>query len=463
MDTSEQGLVDLLSDVIESSSILRSNQVAALDPGFDEGNTGAAVAVRPKNVKQVSAVLKACNDNGVSVVTHGGRTGLAGAAVSHPGQLIMLTDRLEGGIEIDPLDRVAVVSTAVTQQALQEAAAEHGLSIGIDTASRGSATIGGMISTNAGGMEAFRYGMTRQRLLGIEAALADGTIISDLTRVSKANEGYDLKQLLCGAEGTLGVITRAVLKLENAEPKSNTTLLAVPGAAAALRLMRAVQEKGGLLLCELMWRPYAACVARETGLTQVLSFCDDAPAYLVIESSLGDDELLSVFEPFFESGDVIDAVMAQSKRESADIWRIREDSQATMRVLSNPLLYDVSVPLGKLDEYVQTVQQKLTAMGGEIEFHCLAHLGDGNLHLNIARKRRWTDEEADSISKTIEQGIKDMGGAVSAEHGIGTHKLKTLARNAPIGNLMVMHAIKTALDPKGTLNPGKVLPQLNTA
>ena len=154
-----------------------------------------------------------------------------------------------------------------------------------------------MISTNAGGMEAFRHGMMRQRLLGIEAVLADGSVISDLTRVPKANEGYDLKQLFCGAEGTLGVVTRAVIKLESAEPESNTTLLAVPGAASALRVMRAVQQRGGLLLCEMMWHDYAARVAEATDLTNVLSFCPNAPAYLVVESALDEDTLLALLEP----------------------------------------------------------------------------------------------------------------------------------------------------------------------
>jgi len=173
--SSEQELVDILRRVISDDAILRSNQVVALDPGWDAGNTGAGVAVRPKTTEEVSAVLKACDDNRIPVITHGGRTGLAGGAVSTPGQIILLTDRLSGSIDIDPLERIAVVSSAVTQQALQEAAARHNLSLGIDTASRGSATIGGMISTNAGGMEAFRHGMMRQRLLGIEVVLADGS------------------------------------------------------------------------------------------------------------------------------------------------------------------------------------------------------------------------------------------------------------------------------------------------
>ena len=454
---SEQDLVDMLSSVISDEAILRSNQVVALDPGWDPGNTGAGVAVRPQNTEQVSAVLKACNDRGIAVVTHGGRTGLAGGAISTPGQIIMLTDRLQGGIDIDPVERVALVSSAVTQQALQEAAAEHNLSLGIDTASRGSATIGGMISTNAGGMEAFRHGMMRQRLLGIEAVLADGSVISDLTRVPKANEGYDLKQLFCGAEGTLGVVTRAVIKLESAEPESNTTLLAVPGAASALRVMRAVQQRGGLLLCEMMWHDYAAKVAEATDLTNVLSFCPNAPAYLVVESALDEDTLLALLEPFFDSEDVIDAVMAKSKSESANIWRIREDSQAAYQQLKNPALFDISVPLGQLDAYMKGLQESLDNMTGDIQLQALAHLGDGNLHLSMGREQPWSTDEQQTLSMAVEQGVKEMGGAVSAEHGIGLSKLDIFGRNTNTANLKAMAAIKSALDPNGVLNPGKVL------
>lgn len=454
---SEQELVDLLRQVIDDDAILRSNQVVALDPGWEARNTGAGVAVRPQTTNAVSAVLKTCNSQHIPVVTHGGRTGLAGGAISTPGQIIMLTDRLLGGIEIDPIEQVAVVSSAVTQQELQEAAAEHNLSLGIDTASRGSATIGGMISTNAGGMEAFRHGMMRQRLLGIEAVLADGSVISDLTRVPKANEGYDLKQLFCGAEGTLGVVTRAVIKLEAAEPESNTTLLAVPDAASALRVMRAVQQAGGLLLCELMWRTYATKVAEATDLSNVLSFCSDASAYLVVESSLEEDPLLALLEPFFNSGDVIDAVMAKSKSESADIWRIREDSQAAYRQLKNPALFDISIPLTQLDAYMKGLQQNLHQMQGDIELQALAHLGDGNLHLSMGRDEPWTEGEREALGKAVELGVKQMGGAVSAEHGIGMDKLDIFGRNATTANVKAMAAIKAALDPNGILNPGKVL------
>lgn len=458
MQNTQSDVSELLSSVVRAETILRSNQVAVLDPGSDERNLAAGVAVRPGNASEVSTVLSMCNDRRIPVVTHGGRTGLAGAAISHPGELIMLTDRLEGGVEVDADEKVAVVSASATQLEVQEAAAAHGLSLGIDTASRGSATIGGMISTNAGGMEAFRFGMTRQRLLGIEAVLADGTIISDLTRVPKANEGYDLKQFFCGAEGTLGVVTKAVLKLVEAAPESKTALLAVPSAASALRCMRALEAAGGLLLCEMMWHDYAAASARNTDHAHVLAFCPDAPAYLVVEAALDEDRLLETLEPFFESDDILDAVLAKSKKETDEIWRIREDSQAAMRDLQNALWFDVSIPLSKLDSYVSGLQSRLDGISSDVQLHLLAHLGDGNLHANVGRSEAWSDAEKDAVKLAIEHGVKEMGGAVSAEHGIGVYKLQTFRRNVPDGNLVAMRAIKAALDPNGILNPGKVLP-----
>ena len=221
--------------------------------------------------------------------------------------------------------------------------------------------------------------------------------------------------------------------------------------------MRAVQQSGGLLLCELMWHEYATRVAAATDLTNVLSFCPDAPAYLVVECSIDEDALLAVLEPFFESEDILDAVMAKSKTESANIWRIREDSQAAYQQLKNPALFDISVPLGKLDAYMQGLQQNLDNMPGDIQLQALAHLGDGNLHLSMGREQPWSNDERETLGMAVEQGVKEMGGAVSAEHGIGLSKLDIFGRNTEAANLKAMAAIKSALDPNGVLNPGKVL------
>ncbi|MGD1926971.1 MAG: FAD-binding oxidoreductase, partial [Paracoccaceae bacterium] len=188
------------------------------------------------------------------------------------------------------------------------------------------------------------------------------------------------------------------------------------------------------------------------------AFCPDAPAYLIIESTLQEDELLGVLAPFFESDDILDAVLAKSDKEAGEIWRLREDSQAAARTIKNPLWYDVSIPLSRLDTYVTGFEDRLDAIAPDARHHVIAHLGDGNLHISVGRAVPWSTDEKDHVSRAVEHGVKAMGGAVSAEHGIGTFKLDTFARNTTPGNLAAMRAIKAALDPNGILNPGKVIP-----
>ncbi len=453
LDTS---FLDDLTAITGAEHLKRANQVAMLDPGVDEDNFAAGLAVRPGSAGEVSAVLALCDRAGVAVVSHGGRTGLARGAVSEPGQIVLMTDRLDQ-IEIDPLERVALVGAGVTLQALQEACTEHGLSPGIDLAARGSATIGGMVSTNAGGMEAFRYGMMRQRLLGMEAVLADGTVLADLARVPKNNEGYDLRQLFCGAEGTLGVVTRVTMRLERADPPSRTVLIGAADATAALRVMRGLQDTGGLLLAEIMWADYAHLVARCCGLSGVLTFCD-APVYAIYAVSGDEDAAIEALAPFMEDGTVMDAVLAQSERETADIWRIREDSFAANRELTNPLWFDVSLPLSQIDGYIDRLRERLTGIEPKLALYAIGHLADGNLHLTVARAAPFDDAVKTRVSMAVEQGVKALGGSVSAEHGIGLAKLATLARSAQADKLDVMRRLKASLDPHGILNPGKVIP-----
>ncbi|MEM7505927.1 MAG: FAD-binding oxidoreductase [Pseudomonadota bacterium] len=448
----------LLSDLetaLGSDAVRGAAQVALLDPGAEQGNLAAGLAVRPATADDVAQILRLCAAAGVGVVAQGGRTGLSGAALTSPGQIILLSDRLGGGVEIDPLDRTALVGAGVTLEALQEAAALHGLSSGIDLAARGTATVGGMIATNAGGMEAFRFGMMRQRLLGLEGVLADGTVVSDLTRVAKANEGYDLKQLFCGSEGTLGIVTRAVLRLEQRDPPGQTALLAVRSAADAVEVMRDVQNRGALLLAEIMWRAYAHAAAEALGLARVIGFCD-APVYLVLSLAGGSDEAVEAFAPAMEAGLIHDAILAQNDREAADIWRIREDSFAAERGIAHRLWFDISVPLSGLDAYVSGLEARLAGIDPHLQVFILGHLGDGNLHLTIARDAPLDAPGKLAVERAVEAGLRDAGGAISAEHGIGTEKRASLARCLPPGKLHAMRLLKQALDPKGILNPGKI-------
>ena len=446
-----------LIDALGASNVRGANEIAMMDTGSCPGNLGADLAVRPMCAEDIAQILQLCNAAGVPVVPHGGRTGLAGATTSQLGQVILLSDRLTGPIEIDPIERVAIVHAGTTLQALQDASAEHGLSPGIDIAARGTATIGGMIGTNAGGMEAFRYGMMRQRILGIEGVLANGTVVTDLSRVTKANEGYDLKQLFCGSEGTLGIVSRAALRLEKLESQRQTVMLGLANAREAIHVMRALQDRGTLLLVEIMWNSYAHEVAGAVGLERLLEFCD-APVYLITELAEDVDGVMQALEPHMESGLVMDALLAQNERERDDIWRIREDSFAAQRGIEHPLWYDISVPLSGLDTYVDGLQANLKKMDPEIRLYTLGHLADGNLHLTIARPAGFSSQEITDISIAVERGLKETGGAISAEHGIGTVKLHALKRCVDPGNLVAMRMLKTALDPNGILNPGKVIP-----
>ncbi len=448
--------LDDLIGIVGATHVRRDNELALMDPGVDPQNLEAGLAVRPGSTDEVSQILALCNQTGVPVVAQGGRTGLSRSATTAPGQLILMTDRFDR-MEIDVDDRVAEVGAGVTLQALQEAAAVHNLSPGIDIAARGSARIGGMISTNAGGMEAFRFGMMRHRVLGIEAVLADGSVLSDLARVTKNNEGYHLGELFCGAEGTLGVVTRATIRLERADPLATTMILAADSAAAARGAMRALEATGGLLRAEIMWRDYAQVCARECELTHVLAFCD-APVYAIYDVSGGQDAVIEAIAPMLEDGTVSDAVIAQSDREAADIWRIREDSFAANRAIAHPLWFDISLPLSKLDAYVHGLGPRVREIRSEVEVHAIGHLADGNLHLTVGSADPWTPQEKDTVAIAVEAGVKAAGGSVSAEHGIGRTKLATLARNASPEKLAVMRRMKAALDLNGIMNPGKVIP-----
>lgn len=452
----DASFLDELAAIVGHDHLRRENQVAMMDPGIDPDNLAAGLAIRPGSARDVAGVLSLCDRAGVAVVTHGGRTGLARAAVSAPGQVVLLTERFTD-LEIDPVERVALVGAGVTLQTLQEACAAHGLSPGIDLASRGSATIGGMVSTNAGGMEAFRHGMMRQRLLGLEGVLADGAILSDLARVPKNNEGYDLRQLFCGAEGTLGVVTRVTMRLERADPPAQTVIVGCETADAALRIMRTLQEAGNLLLAEIMWRRYAEMVAEGTGLTGVLSFCE-APVYAIYSVAGEEDTLVEALGPLFEDGTIMDAVLAQSEREAADIWRIREDSFASVRQIPHPLWFDVSLPLSRLDDYVDRLEATVQALDPDFSFQAIAHLADGNLHLTVGSDAPFAEATAETITLAVEDGVKDAGGSISAEHGIGLAKLASLGRNALPDKIAVMRRMKAALDPNGIMNPGKVIP-----
>lgn len=434
--------------------------VEALDPGFHPDNLAAGIAALPGSTLEVRAIVELCTAHKVPIVPHGGRTGLAGAGASLPGQLIVDLKALNKIVELDADTGTICVQAGATLYEVQAACAAHGLTPGIDLAARGSATIGGMIATNAGGMEAFRCGVMRDRVLGLEAVLPDGRLLSDMTRVSKANEGLDIKQLLVGSEGRLGIVTAAVLKLEALPGATSTALVSFESAAAAVEAFHLVQAQGGLLRAEIMWRAYADTVARDVGLDDLVASFPGPVLVLLEHCGKTQQEAQTIQQealvPLMESGVAAHAIIAQNDRQAADFWRIREESWAVERQWPGGLWYDVSVPLNALDQYVSELKQDLEAVAADIHFSCMGHLGDGNLHITVSAARGNRPDKA-LVDVAVYSNLKAIGGSFSAEHGIGLEKMEALATFGDPVKLAMARAIKQALDPDNLMNPGKVL------
>ncbi len=453
-----------LVGIVGEQHVLDKAAVAALEPGYHPDNLAAGLAVLPGNTAEVSKIISLCQREGIGMVPQGGRTGLSGGAVCAPDQLLVGLSRMSRVEKLDPLAAIAVVEAGATLQSVEDAVRQHRLTTGIDLAARGSATIGGMISTNAGGMEAFRNGSMRNRVIGLEVVLASGEVFNDMTEVTKCNEGYDIKQLFCGAEGTLGIVTRAVLRLEPESLAPMTLLLACADAASAFGIMRTCQRAADLdlLHAEIMWRSAAERIAREIGLRKVLSFCR-AEVYVILEvacrsRAIGvDDALHDVFEDPALDGAILDALFAKNERERRDIWSIRENSAAVDANSPNHLWFDVSVPLTRLDDYVGSVERKIAGFDPSIGVYVLGHLGDGNLHYSIGSGETLTDAVQQSITDAVYEDLKQIGGSFSAEHGIGVEKRSSLQKYASPEKRQLMLEMKRAFDPKGVMNPGKVV------
>lgn len=441
-------------------SVRQADAVAALDAGFYPENLGAGVMALPGSTSEVRAIVDLCRAHKVTMVPHGGRTGLAGAGASVPGQLIVDVRQMNKIEDLDPGTATISVQAGVTLQEVQEACAVHGLTPGIDIAARGSATIGGMISTNAGGMEAFRCGVMRHRVLGLEAVLPGGDVLSDMTRVSKVNEGLDIKHMLIGAEGRLGIVTRAVLKLDALPRAMSTALVSFESAAAAVDAFHRLKAGGGLLRAEIMWRTYAETVAQDVGLEDLIaSFAgrllvlfEHGAATQQDARTAQQDGLLALME----SGAAVHAIVAQNDRQAADFWRIREESWAVERRWPGGYWYDVSVPLNALDQYVAELQGCLQRLAADVNFSCMGHLGDGNLHITVSAPNGNQPDKA-PVDAAICSQLKSMGGSFSAEHGVGLEKMKALSAYGDPAKLAMARLIKQAIDPDNLMNPGKVL------
>ena len=452
-------IFDDLHTIGENLCILREDRLALRHPGEHRDNYGCGVLAAPSSTGEAAAIVRWCMAKGIAIVPQGGRTGLAGGAVSGPGDLILSSERLNAIEGIDAQSQTAVVGGGVTLEALQAAAREVGLTPGIDLASRGSATIGGMVSTNAGGILAFRNGVMRHQVLGIEAVLPDGSVFSDLTEVVKTSAGPDMKHLLVGAEGAFGFITRVALRLEAIRPHRATALIGLASARGALDVVGRLQTRAAIRLegAELMWRRFFTDSAATHGFDT--GWSGDAEAVLLVEVSAAsaetaEAELGAVLEEAWEPAAIAGGILARSLSEARRFWDLREASDFIYRLHPETPSFDVSLPPRALDTYVAAMRRRLAALG--LEAYVYGHIADGNLHLSVIGDGATRAAMRLPIENAVYSGIADLAGSFSAEHGVGREKQDAYLSFGNAGRRQLALTVKRALDPKGLFNPGKV-------
>ena len=429
----------------------------------------AAAILRPKDTSELSAIMKLCHAARQPVVPAGGLTGLVHGTDAGPQEFLVSFERMNQIEVIDPVQRILTAQAGVRTEQAQDAAREAGLLFAIDLGARGSSTIGGNISTNAGGNQVLRYGMTRQHVLGLEAVLADGTVLSSMSPLIKNNTGYDLKHLFIGSEGTLGMVTRAVFRLHPLPTGEATALVALKNLPSTARFLRHMEDRlcGSLTAFEVMWRSFYNVIAIQ-GERHKAPLSGEFDYYVLLEAHGGyaerdQDEFSDAIGAALTEGLIEDAVIASSKRQREALWAIREDIPGLVQALYPMCSFDVSLPIGEMEPYLAGVQSKLSMMFGETcKLVVFGHLGDGNLHLLVS-PRPWNDDAQHQAEEIVYGALAQVGGSVSAEHGIGFEKKRWLSLSRSPEEIRLMQDIKRTLDPYGLLNPGKIIDDLGPA
>jgi FAD/FMN-containing dehydrogenase len=415
--------------------------------------------VRPRSTEEVSTALRLCHAHRVPVVPQGGLTGLAGGAVPVEGGVAISLERMHAIEDINARSAVMQVQAGATLQAVQEAAVEAGLVFGVDLGARGSCQIGGNVATNAGGNGVLQHGMMREQVLGLEVVLADGTVLPMLRPMIKNNTGYDLKQFFIGAEGTLGVITRVLLRLRPMPQAKATALVAMPSFDQALAVLQRMQRRFGnsVAAFELMWDNFVQASVQWQHLQA--PFAERHPFLALIdvdgkdEASLRDAVEEALGEAM-EAGDVVDVVIAQSQTQAKTLWKLREAPAELNAHMHPPINFDVSLPQSEIGKFADAIQAAFDARWPGHFTLFFGHVGDGNLH--VSTDGASVHGECEAVEAELYRVVGAFHGSVSAEHGIGLHKKPFLAMSRTPAELAAMRAIKAALDPLGLMNPGKV-------
>jgi FAD/FMN-containing dehydrogenase len=414
----------------------------------------ACCVVRPATTEEVAAVLRACATHGVPVVPQGGNTGLVGASVPTDGEVVLSTSRLRAIGAIDVAARQVTVGAGVTVAALQQSARAVDLEFGVDLAARDSATIGGLVATNAGGENVLRYGSTREQVVGLEAVLADGSVLSRLDPLPKDNTGYDIAGLLPGSEGTLAVITAVRLRLWPRLTRRSVALLALDTSSAAVDALDALRPRlPDLESAELFLPEGLALVRAHTGLPAPVA--GEHAAYLLVEVAAQDDPSEALYAALEAVGGLVggiaDVVIAEDGPARERLWRYREAHTESISAAGIPVKLDLALPRALLDKGLRELPDVVRRVSPAARTIVFGHVGEGNLHVNVLGA-----DDAHAVSDAVLRYVAALGGSISAEHGIGRAKVDWLPLTRSSAEIAAMRAVKSALDPDGLLNPGVI-------
>lgn len=462
------------TDIVGPANVFTaSDDVAPYAVDWRGNYRGTPLAVlRPSATQEVSALVRCCAAEQIAIVPAGGRTGLSGGAVPQangPRSVVLSLERLNRIRSVDSRDFSIVAEAGCVVQTVQKAAADAGRLFPIQWGAQGTAQIGGMLSTNAGGIRTLRWGNARELVLGLEVVLPDGRVLDDLRRVRKDNSGYAIRHLFIGGEGTLGIVTAAAMRLQPALKRVETAYVAVPNPDAALSLFSRMMESGADVIAFELCARYCMEMAATHGIGLRLPLPLDSPWFVMVELSAAHESipLREIIEgtlgEAMQAGEVLDAAIAESEAQRQMIWKIREDYPDCSRRDSPAIGTDTAVPVSAVPEFLRIAERELKARWPEGRMAAIGHAGDGNIHLSLHAppglmdRPTWLARAAD-MEPMVNAIAVSLGGSFSAEHGIGQSKRHAMATHKDAVAVDVMRLVKTALDPDNRMNPGKVLP-----
>jgi FAD/FMN-containing dehydrogenase len=449
-------VIEALAQVVGAEHVLTDPD---LTRSYETDWTGrfsgrASCVVRPGTAAEVAEVLRRCTNAGQKVVVQGGNTGLVGGGIPAGGEVLLSLTRLTEAGEVDVAAAQVTVGAGVTLADLQSLARTHDLEFGVDLAARDSATVGGLVATNAGGIRVLRYGSMRAQVVGLEAVLADGSVIRRLAGLAKDGTGYDLMGLLAGSEGTLAVVTAVRVKLWPRLNARAVALLAMDSTEAAVALLPGLRAAlPSLSAAELFFNDGLALVRRHNGLPA--PFAVEHPAYLLLECSDRTDPMEQLAAAVGEAEGLVDATVATDAAGQRALWAYREGHTESINAEGVPVKLDVSVPTGRLPELANALDRTIKAVCPQARPIVFGHVNEGNLHVNVLD----TGDQHEQVSDAVLRLVAGMDGSISSEHGVGRAKVPWLALSRSAAEIAAMQAIKHALDPAGTLGPGVLLPQ----